>query len=526
DIDITSKAILINFDKHYKVASIIREIQRFQVSYKDNYIGSSPALSEYILGEWNNIGQMGIDEDSLYELSLQREPRVARVPKISTTDLASSLSQQPFTLTSETSPQDAVSDNCDLATLVESPTIGPVGSLVQRDAMSLLSTMNTRHSTTTDSLSTELPQEQKAQRRPASPPALPSIDGNESDDEDDGFNSSESMGGSDASGDRPRNVTAGRMSRKKCNKATNASSKAATLLGLGSQHQIVLTATEMPSKAAALLGLPQNSQLMLNTTNLREEHSDPPHYPTSGPHSARPELTIYSSQSLFSLSNSSNGEQQQQRPRIRTAHARTMSQSQSQRSSPLYPRAAITSIFSPKKSALLEQRQDLKVLNHPHVAPSPVENSLVETVSDNTSNSSKSSSWYNRFPTPSIISSRSSKRDGSNETRCASSGSSRHDTENSLHYLLDGRASSAALRSSSMKAAMVLGISPEALASACSPISSNVSGDAADDDYARANSPTPPPVPRKDRRYIKPSTAHATYRMPPFPQLEKQREER
>ncbi|KAJ1916366.1 hypothetical protein H4219_003812 [Mycoemilia scoparia] len=75
DIDITSKSILINFDKHYKVAAIIREIQKFQVKYKGNYLVSTAPIGEYIVGEWTNIDTSQINEDVLYDMSLQREPR-------------------------------------------------------------------------------------------------------------------------------------------------------------------------------------------------------------------------------------------------------------------------------------------------------------------------------------------------------------------------------------------------------------------------------------------------------------------
>ncbi|KAJ1679869.1 hypothetical protein EV182_001157 [Spiromyces aspiralis] len=75
DIDITSKAILINFDKYYKIARIIREIQKFQVEYKGNFLTTMPALSDYLVSEWDRLDEEGIDEDLLYNMSLKREPR-------------------------------------------------------------------------------------------------------------------------------------------------------------------------------------------------------------------------------------------------------------------------------------------------------------------------------------------------------------------------------------------------------------------------------------------------------------------
>ncbi|KAJ1915995.1 hypothetical protein H4219_004017 [Mycoemilia scoparia] len=89
-IDITSKSILINFDKHYKVAAIIREIQKFQVEYKGNFLMSTPALSEYLIGEWDRLDGEGVDEDLLYNMSLKREPREVVLPSITANHVSTS----------------------------------------------------------------------------------------------------------------------------------------------------------------------------------------------------------------------------------------------------------------------------------------------------------------------------------------------------------------------------------------------------------------------------------------------------
>ncbi|OMJ26456.1 Cell division control protein 25 [Smittium culicis] len=75
DIDIRQKDILINFDKHYKVAQIIMEIQKYQIAYSGNFTMAIPGLQRYILNQIEYWDKENYDDDKLYNLSLEREPR-------------------------------------------------------------------------------------------------------------------------------------------------------------------------------------------------------------------------------------------------------------------------------------------------------------------------------------------------------------------------------------------------------------------------------------------------------------------
>ncbi|OMH78546.1 Cell division control protein 25 [Zancudomyces culisetae] len=77
DIDIRSKAILINFDKHFKVAKIIAEIQKYQIPYSGNFTMAIPGLQKYILRQISYWDKENYDDNKLYDLSLKVEPRAA-----------------------------------------------------------------------------------------------------------------------------------------------------------------------------------------------------------------------------------------------------------------------------------------------------------------------------------------------------------------------------------------------------------------------------------------------------------------
>ncbi|KAJ2890319.1 hypothetical protein GGI21_006212 [Coemansia aciculifera] len=77
DVDLNSRSILINFEKSYKVASIIMEIQKFQVEYSGNFTIAIPGLQQYLIEQWEKCEAEGYDDDKIYNLSLKREPRAA-----------------------------------------------------------------------------------------------------------------------------------------------------------------------------------------------------------------------------------------------------------------------------------------------------------------------------------------------------------------------------------------------------------------------------------------------------------------
>ncbi|KAJ2746716.1 Ras guanine nucleotide exchange factor bud5 [Coemansia sp. BCRC 34301] len=77
NIDLNSRSILINFEKSYKVASIIMEIQKFQIEYSGNFTIAIPGLQQYLIEQWEKCEAEGYDDDKIYDLSLKREPRAA-----------------------------------------------------------------------------------------------------------------------------------------------------------------------------------------------------------------------------------------------------------------------------------------------------------------------------------------------------------------------------------------------------------------------------------------------------------------
>ncbi|KAJ1845286.1 hypothetical protein LPJ73_004903 [Coemansia sp. RSA 2703] len=73
EVDLDSPSILINFEKSYRLANIIQEIQKFQIEYSGNFTMAIPGLQQYLIEEWGKYE--AYDDDSIYEISLQREPR-------------------------------------------------------------------------------------------------------------------------------------------------------------------------------------------------------------------------------------------------------------------------------------------------------------------------------------------------------------------------------------------------------------------------------------------------------------------
>ncbi|KAJ2409211.1 hypothetical protein GGI10_004725 [Coemansia sp. RSA 2530] len=76
-VNLHSRSILINFEKSYKVATIIMEIQKFQVEYSGNFTIAIPGLQQYLIEQWEKCEAEGYDDDKIYDLSLMREPRAA-----------------------------------------------------------------------------------------------------------------------------------------------------------------------------------------------------------------------------------------------------------------------------------------------------------------------------------------------------------------------------------------------------------------------------------------------------------------
>ncbi|KAJ2557121.1 Ras guanine nucleotide exchange factor bud5, partial [Coemansia sp. RSA 1933] len=77
DVDLNSRSILINFEKSYRVATIIQEFQKFQVEYSGNFTMAIPGLQQYLIEQWDRCEAEGYDDDKIYSLSLQCEPRAA-----------------------------------------------------------------------------------------------------------------------------------------------------------------------------------------------------------------------------------------------------------------------------------------------------------------------------------------------------------------------------------------------------------------------------------------------------------------
>ncbi|KAJ1822634.1 Ras guanine nucleotide exchange factor bud5 [Coemansia sp. RSA 2598] len=75
EVDLNSPSILINFEKSYRIAGIIQEIQKFQIEYSGNFTMAIPGLQQYLIEQWRQYKDY--DDDRIYELSLQREPRAS-----------------------------------------------------------------------------------------------------------------------------------------------------------------------------------------------------------------------------------------------------------------------------------------------------------------------------------------------------------------------------------------------------------------------------------------------------------------
>ncbi|KAJ2111887.1 hypothetical protein GGH17_006547, partial [Coemansia sp. RSA 788] len=63
--------------KAYRIASIIEEMQKFQVEYSGNFTMAIPGLQKYLIEQWEKCEAEGYDDDKIYALSLKCEPRAA-----------------------------------------------------------------------------------------------------------------------------------------------------------------------------------------------------------------------------------------------------------------------------------------------------------------------------------------------------------------------------------------------------------------------------------------------------------------
>ncbi|KAJ1721204.1 hypothetical protein LPJ61_006069 [Coemansia biformis] len=75
DIDLGSRSILVNFEKSYRLAGVIQEVQKFQVEYSGNFAMAIPGLQQYLIEQWSMLEEEGYDDDKIYSLSLNWEPR-------------------------------------------------------------------------------------------------------------------------------------------------------------------------------------------------------------------------------------------------------------------------------------------------------------------------------------------------------------------------------------------------------------------------------------------------------------------
>ncbi|KAJ1801731.1 hypothetical protein LPJ59_000022 [Coemansia sp. RSA 2399] len=75
EVDLNSRSILINFEKSYRVATIMQEFQKFQVEYSGNFTMAIPGLQQYLIEQWDRCEAEGYDDDKIYNMSLQCEPR-------------------------------------------------------------------------------------------------------------------------------------------------------------------------------------------------------------------------------------------------------------------------------------------------------------------------------------------------------------------------------------------------------------------------------------------------------------------
>ncbi|KAJ1932803.1 hypothetical protein FBU59_006244 [Linderina macrospora] len=77
NVNISDPHVLINIDKVYRVSIIVKEIEKFQIEYSGNFTLAIPGLQQYLIEQWDKCEREGYDDDKIYEMSLEREPRVA-----------------------------------------------------------------------------------------------------------------------------------------------------------------------------------------------------------------------------------------------------------------------------------------------------------------------------------------------------------------------------------------------------------------------------------------------------------------
>ncbi|KAJ2658973.1 hypothetical protein IWW48_003771 [Coemansia sp. RSA 1200] len=75
EVDLNNRSTLINFEKSNRIASIIQEIQKFQVEYSGNFTMVIPGLQQFLIEQWDQCEAEGYDDERIYSMSLQCEPR-------------------------------------------------------------------------------------------------------------------------------------------------------------------------------------------------------------------------------------------------------------------------------------------------------------------------------------------------------------------------------------------------------------------------------------------------------------------
>ncbi|KAJ2805149.1 hypothetical protein H4R21_001368, partial [Coemansia helicoidea] len=79
DVDLASRQILVNFEKAYRLAGVIREMQKFQVEYSGNFAMAIPGLQQYLIEQWSLYESEGYNDDKIYNMSLNWEPRALQL---------------------------------------------------------------------------------------------------------------------------------------------------------------------------------------------------------------------------------------------------------------------------------------------------------------------------------------------------------------------------------------------------------------------------------------------------------------
>ncbi|KAJ2713481.1 Ras guanine nucleotide exchange factor bud5 [Coemansia spiralis] len=79
DIDLNSRPILVNFEKAYRIAGVITEVQKFQVEYSGNFAMAIPGLQQYLIEQWTLYEAEGYDDDKIYSMSVNSEPRAMQI---------------------------------------------------------------------------------------------------------------------------------------------------------------------------------------------------------------------------------------------------------------------------------------------------------------------------------------------------------------------------------------------------------------------------------------------------------------